>query len=407
MYGQSICQSVLNLLVKGGLNMNYILISPYFPKNLQNFAIRLKENGVNVLGIGSESYDALTDELRQSLTEYYKVDDMDNLDEMKKAVAFLFFKHGKIDRLESNNEHWLELDALLREQFNISGLKPSDVEKTKYKSKMKSLFQKAGVPVVEGSVIKSEKDLEKAIKKLGLPLVAKPDKGVGAAKTFKLEAQEDVTDFLKQWDQSVHYFVEPYVTNAVLCTFDGLLDQNGNVVFSSSLAHTIPTLELVLNKEDLVYIIEPTVDPILEEYGKQIIKAFKMKERFFHIEFFRLENGQYYAIEYNNRIAGGYAIDLYNYSASCDLYDLYAKSVVGNLPEYIEANRMYGVGIARRDTRTYKHTVEDVQRKFDVKMVDRVPEILSSIMGDTIFAITTEQKETVSEIIEFVQEKEV
>ena len=37
-----------------------------------------------------------------------------------------------------------------------------------------------------------------------------------------------------------------------------------------------------------------------------------MKERFFHIEFFR-EGDDYIAIEYNNRPAGGFTIDVYNF----------------------------------------------------------------------------------------------
>ena len=42
---------------------------------------------------------------------------------------------------------------------------------------MKKLFKKAGVPVVPGAVVKTEKDIDKAVKKIGLPLIAKPDNG--------------------------------------------------------------------------------------------------------------------------------------------------------------------------------------------------------------------------------------
>lgn len=53
--------------------MNFVFISPQFPKSYWNFCDRLKKNGVNVLGIGDTPYDALSPELRGSLTEYYKV----------------------------------------------------------------------------------------------------------------------------------------------------------------------------------------------------------------------------------------------------------------------------------------------------------------------------------------------
>ncbi len=39
--------------------MNYIVISPYYPYNFQKFSIELKNQGINVVGIGEEPYDQL------------------------------------------------------------------------------------------------------------------------------------------------------------------------------------------------------------------------------------------------------------------------------------------------------------------------------------------------------------
>ena len=114
--------------------MNFVFISPHFPTNYWKFCAELKNNGVNVLGIGDAPYDSLTDELKGSLTEYYKVSDMENYDEMYRAVAFFAFKYGRIDWLESNNEYWLEQDAKLRTDFNITtGVDSKGIKK--YKSK--------------------------------------------------------------------------------------------------------------------------------------------------------------------------------------------------------------------------------------------------------------------------------
>ena len=117
--------------------MNYLLVSPNFPTSQESFARKLVEKGVKVLGIGSESYDNLSDSLKNSLSEYYKVNDLENYEEVLRGVAFLIYKHGVIDRVESNNEHWLTLDSIIREQFNIPGVKPKNLDFTKYKSKMK------------------------------------------------------------------------------------------------------------------------------------------------------------------------------------------------------------------------------------------------------------------------------
>ena len=127
--------------------MNFIFISPAFPKNYYNFCDRLKKNKVNVLGIGDTPYNELDEKVKASLTEYYKVNSLESYDEMYRAVAYLAFKYGKIDCLESNNEYWLRQDAKLRTDFNINGAKIDDVISFTSKSNMKEYYIKAGVPV--------------------------------------------------------------------------------------------------------------------------------------------------------------------------------------------------------------------------------------------------------------------
>ena len=97
---------------------NFIFISPNFPTNYWQFCHELKNNGMNVLGIGDQPYDELKPELKDSLNEYYKVGSLENYDEVYRAVAFFAFKYGRIDWLESNNEYWLERERSIQE---ISG----------------------------------------------------------------------------------------------------------------------------------------------------------------------------------------------------------------------------------------------------------------------------------------------
>ena len=98
---------------------NFIFISPNFPSNYWQFCDRLAKNGINVLGIGDCPYDELEPGLKGALKEYYKVSNLENYDEVYRAVAFLIFRYGRIDWIESNNEYWLERDAQLRTEFNI------------------------------------------------------------------------------------------------------------------------------------------------------------------------------------------------------------------------------------------------------------------------------------------------
>lgn len=69
--------------------MNFIFISPNFPKTYWNFCRCLKQNGVRVLGIGDAPYELLEENLKQNLQEYYKVSSLENYEEVYKACAFL------------------------------------------------------------------------------------------------------------------------------------------------------------------------------------------------------------------------------------------------------------------------------------------------------------------------------
>ena len=83
---------------------NFIFISPNFPTNYWMFCRELKKNGLNVLGIGDQPYDELDYNVKENLNEYYKVSTLENYEEVYRAVAFLIFKYGRIDWLESNKE---------------------------------------------------------------------------------------------------------------------------------------------------------------------------------------------------------------------------------------------------------------------------------------------------------------
>ena len=164
--------------------MNFIFISPQFPHTYWNFCDRLRQNGVNVLGIGDAPYDELDWRLKNALTEYYRVDTPVDHDQLYRAVAYFAFKYGKPDWIESNNEYWLSEDALLREEFHVTtGVHPAELEEWQQKSAMKKYYKAAGVPTARLHHVTDREDLLGFIDLVGFPVIVKPDTGVGAAAT--------------------------------------------------------------------------------------------------------------------------------------------------------------------------------------------------------------------------------
>ena len=197
---------------------NFVFLSPNFPTNYWKFCKELKENGMRVLGIGDEPYEQLDENVKNSLHEYYKVGSLENYDEVYRGVAFLIFKHGQIDWLESNNEYWLERDAKLRTAFHItSGFQEEDLPRIKYKSKMKEYYQRVGIPTARYHLVDDLEGCQAFIEKVGYPVVVKPDNGVGAASTYKLKNETELEDFLKEREEKmpdVPYIMEEFIEAA-------------------------------------------------------------------------------------------------------------------------------------------------------------------------------------------------
>ena len=267
---------------------NCIFISPNFPTNYWQFCHELKNNGMNVLGIGDQPYDELTDELKNSLNEYYKVTSLENEDEVYRAVAFFIFKHGRIDWLESNNEYWLERDAKLRTDFHItSGFQVEDIPRIKFKSRMKEYYIKAKIPVARHHLVDTLEGCLAFIKTVGYPVIAKPDNGVGAAHTYKLSDDEELKTFLERKLPDIPYIMEEFI-DAEVNSYDAVIGADGEPLFETGNVTPNSIMDIVNNADNSIYYIVKELAPDTREAGRAAVKSFGVKSRFVHFEFFRL-----------------------------------------------------------------------------------------------------------------------
>jgi hypothetical protein len=321
------------------------------------FCIRLRDLGATVLGLADAAYESLRPELRDALAEYYQVADLHDVDGLIRALGYLTHRYGKLDRVESLNEYWLETDARLRTEFNIPGLRLDSIDRIKSKSAMKKVFVDAGVPVARGRLTRTPEDVRAFVAEVGYPIIVKPDVGVGAARTYRLDGPAELEAHLGE-DRTIPYVVEEFVSGQLL-SYDGLVDRYGNVVFCVSLVYEISVLDAVQGA-DMSYWIERDVAPDLDELGRRMVAAFDVRERPFHFEFFRLPDDRLVAVEVNMRQPGGLTVDMWNWANEIDFYRAWAEVVVRGTTDVSPSRANYCLWAGRKRGRTYRLSHEEV-----------------------------------------------
>ena len=373
--------------------MNFVFISPHFPHTYWQFCQRLSQNGVTVLAIADVPYEHLQPELKQSLTEYYRVGSLENYEEVYRGVAYFAYRHGRIDWIESNNEYWLEQDARLRTDFNVTtGIQSSRIRSIKEKSEMKKCYLEGGIPTAR-----------------------KPDVGVGASGTYKINSRAELADFYVKEPRANQYVVEEFITGEI-CSYDAVIDSKGEPLFEAMTVWPPSIMDIVNLKLDLSYYVDKEMPEPLRQLGRRTVKAFGVVSRFVHLEFFRLDSerpglgdiGDFVALEVNMRPAGGYTPDMINYAHSADVYKVWADMVAFDELRTEEGKPYYCAFASRRDIYRYRHSHNEVRNRYSgqLMMCERMPELFSAAMGQQMYTVRLNTMDEVQEFIYYVHAKQ-
>ncbi|MFA6781510.1 MAG: carbamoylphosphate synthase large subunit [Bacilli bacterium] len=375
--------------------MNFVIISPNFPETYWKFAEALKKNGFTVLGIGDSPYHEISPQLKSALTEYYFAPKMDDYEVLYKAFAYLSSKYGKIDWVESNNEYWLTKDAKLRSDFNIvSGVKEEDIIAYKSKTAMKDFFKKAKVKVARYLKTSDVLLAKKFVKKVGYPLFAKPDIGVGANSTYRLNNEVELNNFFLKKDVG-DYIIEEYIDGTIV-SFDGISNSRHEPVIYVQHLFPIANYDVVTDLLEDYYYSLYKVDDDLYNAGWAVLKAFNVYKRFFHLEFFRLNvdkkglgrKDDLVALEVNMRPPGGYTTDMISECLGFSSYQAYADVVAFDENHQVaSASPLIVAEVARRDNLKYALSKEEIVSKYQSAIVlhGRYAPIISVGMGNDYF----------------------
>ena len=407
--------------------MNVVFVSPHFPQTYSHFCAGLKANGVNVLGIADAPYGELTDELRGALTDYYQVRNLEDYDEVYRAVAWFAHRYGHIDWIESNNEYWLEQDARLRTDFNVTtGLHTDRISGIKNKSEMKKFYALGHVPTARQiKAAAGLKAVQLFTRKTGFPIIAKPDNGVGASGTYKIHSDKELQDWFKDHESNYGAFVIEEFITGLLTSYDAIYDSHGEPLFESMGVYPTPIMDIVHGNLDSCYWVERDVPAALSRIGRRTVKAFGIKSRFVHLEFFKLDRdreglgkkGDFVGLEVNMRPAGGYTPDMMNFAHSTDVFQIWADMVAFDQRRKGAGQQYWCAYASRRDCYTYAHSHDDILARYGagvysaadpalgICMCRRMPDALSDALGNQVYMARLDSRKDIQPFFDYVCEK--
>jgi len=381
-----------------------LYLSPGFPPNSHLFCVAAHSRGASVLAVGDVPEHDLPPQAHHAFERYVFEPRMGEYEVLLGIVMSMIAEHGRIDFVESNGEHWLEVEGRLRDDLGIEGLTAQEVRRLRSKLAMAEVFQKAGVPSPPGIRCLSSEAVKGFAATHGFPLVFKPDSGSGATFTFRVSTDAELDAALRlPLDGHV---VQPFV-EGVIVTFDGLVDRAGRVVFCTSHVYDRGIMEVRADALDGFYYSLRSIPPELEQVGRRALAAFALRQRFFHLEFFARPDGSYVALEMNVRPPGGFTTDMMSYACDFDVYSLWAAVMVGDpLDGFSYERKFHTAHAGRRHERAYEHSPEALLAQLGDTLVavNPIPDAFAVTMGNTAYLLRHRRLEPLLGAIRRVQQ---
>lgn len=385
--------------------MNVLFISCNYPRTTSPlFCQRLAQAGGTVLGISDTLESELPHALRESLRAYRHVPDMNDLHAMRRAASELRDQFGHIDRIDSNIEHWLPTEADLRQRLGVQGMLPDYLRFARSKIGMKKMFADAGVPLMAGIHTHDRERVREFAQFHGFPLFFKPDTGVGALGTLKVESMDQLDQILPTLPDN--YLAEPFIKGKVV-TFDGLADKDANVFYCTSHTYLHGVAELIRNNADTHIYSYREIPTGLEDLGRAAVKSFNIRERFFHIEFFELSPGEYLALEMNLRAPGSTVLHLMNYAADFDIFSIWAKLLLYGQSNLNYQRKYHAAHVGRRHHLPYAHPHSDVLTRLGPALIEHrvLPPEDRAGLGDECYILRHEDLGELQSLIAYIEAK--
>ena len=280
----------------------------------------------------------------------------------------------------------------------------------RHKSNMKKYYEAAGIPVARYHLVDDLKGCLKFVVEVGYPLCIKPDNGVGASDTHKIDNEDDLRKFFEIKDDDVEYIAEEFI-DGIVDSYDAIIDSNSEPIFETGTVSPISIMDIVNNNDNAAYHVTSDIPEDLKKAGRATVKSFGVKNRFVHFEFFRLNSDQHIgkkgdivALEVNMRPCGGITPDMMNYAADTNVYKIYADMIAYDSSLQSKVRKGYCAFAGRRYGKDFTLSEEEIFEKYSDRLKEYGPvdEALASTMGDYMYLAVFDDEETMNKFYEDV-----
>jgi len=383
--------------------MNILYLSPHFPPNFYLFPSKLVQRGARVLGITDQHISQLRPDLQMSLWDHKQVSSLHSTEEVMRVVEEMIQANGAIHRVESHLETWLDLEAQIRRTHQIFGLK-EELDSIKKKSRMKAHFKSAGISTAPFQMLSDYDSALEFVAEVGYPIIVKPDTGIGAQDTHKISNLTELQTFLEK-RQDYPYIMEKFIEGDIV-TFDGLTDSRGKIVFYTSHQYSMDARQIASEARDFYYYNYREIPQDLDQAGNACLNVLELREKFFHLEFFRTPENQLVGIELNIRPPGGMTTDMMNYAHDIDVYDLWAGIVMEQHTDFHLDRKYHCAHISRRNRYQYKYSHEQIVDMLGDHLClhSELPAIYAEVMGEWAYLVRYETLNQIKEVAHLIHQ---
>ena len=139
--------------------------------------------------------------------------------------------------------------------------------------------------------------------------------------------------------------------------------------------------------------------------GRKILKAFDVRERFFHIELFQTTiDGRIIALEVNMRPPGAWITDAMNYSYDTDVYAIWANMVVKDEAGAPCKGKYFTAYVSRKDRIAYRNDHAAVLAAHGDKIIHHQPieKVFSKAMGNYAYQMRSTDRAALRAAVDFI-----